>query len=101
MTEKFNNYVIFIESLLLEAKKCTGPSLRQLSDKPEYRWMACMSNPYSPGYKRVYWSRKGEKVNVAKCLKNKPRFGTMKGMACRDAVSAARRRLRKRRNRKD
>lgn len=92
MTENFDN---FINQLLTEAKRCNGPSLLQLSDKPEYRFMKCAPNPFSPGYKRIYLIRKGEKVDIAKCLKHKGKMGTKKGEECRIALKALRKKLSK------
>lgn len=93
MTEKFDN---FIREILTEAKRCEGPSLRQLSDKANYRWMACKENPYSPGYKRVYWGRRGKAVNLNHCKTAVP--GQARYYECQDTMRAILRRklLRKR-----
>lgn len=80
MTENFDN---FIREILTEAKRCNGPSLRQLSDKPNYRWMRCAPNPYSPGYKRVYYSRRGKKINLKHCKTAVPGQGRF--YECEDA----------------
>jgi hypothetical protein len=93
---KFDTFLESVMTLILDAKKCNGPSLRQLSDKRAYRWCRCAENPYSPGYKKVYYGRKGKRINVAKCLQKFPTSGTAKYYDCMDAVAALRRRIAKR-----
>lgn len=85
MTQKFDDFInqILTEGVITEAKRCKGPSLRQLSDLPQYRFMRCAPNPYSPGYKRIYWGRRTEKFDVRKCKKARP--GTSKWEDCLDA----------------
>jgi hypothetical protein len=90
MTSNFDDY---IEELLTEALRCDGPSLRQLSDKPNYRFMACKANPYSPGFKRIYWGRKGKKVNLNHCKTAVP--GQARYEECRDVLRAIIKRRRK------
>jgi len=90
MTEKFDSLV---NELLTEAKRCNGPSLRQLSDKPEFRWMRCAANPYSPGYKRIYWGRRGEKINFKHCKRARP--GSGKYEDCVDAKRALIRKIKR------
>ena len=92
MTENFDK---FIREVLTEAKRCDGPSLRQLSDKPNYRFMACKPNPYSPGYKRIYWSRKGKKINLNHCKTAVP--GQARYEECKDALRAIIKRRKKHR----
>jgi hypothetical protein len=68
MTPEFDKY---FDSLIHEEFKlprCTGETFPQLSIKPEYRWMRCVSNPYSTGFRRVFFGRRGKKVNIRKCL---------------------------------
>lgn len=99
MTEKFDNYInSVLESveLITEAKKCDGPSLRQLSDKEGFRWMACRENPYSPGFKRIYWGQKGKPVNIMKCIKSPPTKGQRRWEDCRDAIQAFKYKIAKR-----
>lgn len=81
MTEKFDQFIL---QILTEAKRCEGPSLRQLSDKPNYRWMKCAANPYSPGYKRIYWGRRGKKINFNHCKTAVP--GQSRYEECKDAL---------------
>lgn len=83
MTQKFDE---FVRQVLTEAKRCEGPSLRQLSDKPTYRFMACKANPYSPGFKRIYWGRKGKKVNMNHCKTAVP--GQARYEECKDFLRA-------------
>lgn len=99
MTEKFDE---FVNELLHEGKKarCTGPTLPQLSDNPRYVFSRCAPNPYTAGYKRIYYLRRGEPLTLDKC-KNDPRYGTSKYEDCRLARRAAanrKRRLRKRKS---
>ena len=98
MTEKFDD---FIKRLLQESgrkPRCTGPTLPQLSDNPRYVFSRCAPNPYTSGYKRIYYIRRGEKLTLAKC-KNDPRYGTSKYEECRIARRAYANRM-KRRKRK-
>lgn len=100
MTPEFDKYVQSImESLevIEEAKKCDGPSLTQLSDKEGFRFMKCAENPYSPGFKRIYFGQKGKKVNIMKCLKSPPTKGQRRWEDCNLAIQAFKRRMRKRR----
>lgn len=79
MTPEFDK---LYQKLLNEAK-CKQPTLRQLSDKKGYRWMACRENPYAHGVKRVYWGRKDGTFDYKKCLRPQ-RAGTEAGEECKD-----------------
>ena len=92
MTPEFDNYI----SELLTESRCKGLTLRQLSDKSDYRFMRCVENPYSHGFKRIYWSDKRRKFDVKKCLRN-PRKGTPAYETCKDI----KRRMLRRLNRKN
>jgi hypothetical protein len=98
MTPEFDK---FVQEILTEAKRCQGPSLRQLSDKSGYRFMACRENPYSPGFKRIYWGHKDGSFDYTKCLRN-PRPGTGAYEECKDIRRAQIRRQKRlrRRNKK-
>ena len=99
MTPEFDKYIKDIV-LLTEAKRCKNASLRQLSDKARYRFMACRENPYSPGYKRVYWGHKDGSFDYTKCLRN-PRPGTSAFEECKDlkrAIIRRRKRVLKKRS---
>jgi hypothetical protein len=96
----FNEYINDILHVVDESAKlakCTGPTLPQLSPKVEYKWCRCAPNPYSTGYKRVFYMRRGKKVNIAKCLEKMPTVGTAKYYECQTAISALKRRIRKQR----
>ena len=58
--------------------------------------MACRENPYSPGFKRIYWGQKGKPVNIMKCLKHPPTKGQRRWEDCRDAIQAFKFRVKKR-----
>jgi len=98
MTPEFDK---FVNEILHEAKRCGGPSLRQLSDKSRYRFMACRENPYSPGFKRIYWGHKDGSFDYTKCARD-PRPGTSAYEECKDLqrAIARRRRLAARKHRK-
>lgn len=91
MTPEFDK---FVKKIITEAKRCQGPSLRQLSDKSRYRFMACRENPYSPGYKRIYWGHKDGSFDSTKCARN-PRPGTGAYEECKDIRKARMRRLKR------
>ena len=94
MTEKFDN---FINEILFESGRkpiCSGSSLPQLSDNPRYVFSRCAPNPYTSGYKRIYYLRRGEKLTLDKCKTN-PRYGTAKYEECRLARRAHANRLRR------
>lgn len=85
MTEKFD---LFVEDILLERyKRCKGPTLPELSDNPRYVFSRCAPNPYTSGYKRVYYLKKGEPLSLKKCKTN-PTFGTARYEECRLAKMA-------------
>lgn len=97
MTPEFDAYY---ESLLSEAFKlprCDGESFPQLSVKPEYRWMRCVTNPYSTGYRRVFFGKRGEKVNIRKCLSKPTAKGTQKREECDMALRILRKLMRQKR----
>jgi len=104
MTEKFDEYY---NKIIEEAKgrkpRCTGPTLPQLSDNPRYVFSRCAPNPYTSGYKRIYYLRRGEKLSLDVC-KTEPRYGTAKYEDCRLAKIAYAnklKRLRRQRRRKN
>ena len=80
--------------------KCTCPGLPELSSKRGYRFSRCVENPYSDGFKRIYYGKIGKKINVKKCLQNMPQAGTGKCEDCKLAIRALKGRLlrRKRKN---
>ena len=100
MTENFDNFINSIMNSLITEKtaRCKGPTLRQLSDKQEFRWMKCAPNPYSYGFKRVFFSRKDGSFDWSKCDRN-PRRGTEAGETCalRQQILNRRRRANKKR----
>lgn len=82
------NFDLFVEGILLERyKRCKGSTLPELSDNPRYVFSRCAPNPYTSGYKRIYYLRKGEPLSLKKCKTN-PRFGTAKYEECRLAKIA-------------
>lgn len=92
MTENFDK---FINEVIEESEgRCTGPTLRQLSSKARYRWTRCAENPYSAGYKRIFWGDKKYPLDLRKCARN-PRPGTSAYEDCRDRRNAILRRIRK------
>lgn len=94
MTEKFDK---FVNEIITESEgRCTGPTLRQLSAKARYRWTACKENPYSSGYKRIYWGDKKYPLDLRKCARN-PREGTSAYEDCNDYRNAVIKRIKKRR----
>ena len=96
MTPEFDRY---FNSLLHEEFKlprCNGESFPQLSIKPEYRWMRCVNNPYSTGYRRVFFGKRGGKVNLKKCLTKPPQKGTQKSEECNMAIKTLKKMLRRR-----
>lgn len=100
MTPEFDKYY---ESLLHEHFKlprCTGETFPQLSIKPEYRWMRCVSNPYSTGFRRVFFGKRGKKVNIRKCIEKPTEKGTQKREECDMALRILRKILRRRKNSK-
>jgi len=100
MTPEFDKYY---ESLLHENFKlprCTGETFPQLSIKPEYRWMRCVSNPYSTGFRRVFFGKRGKKVNIRKCIEKPMEKGTQKREECDMALRILKKILRRRKNSK-
>jgi len=96
MTENFDK---FINEIIEESEgRCNGPTLRQLSSKARYRWTACRENPYSSGYKRIFWGDKKYPLDLRKCARN-PRQGTAAYEDCRDRRNAILRRMRKNKKR--
>lgn len=92
MTQNFDS---FVKGLLLERyKRCDSPTLPELSDNPRYVFSRCAPNPYTSGYKRIYYLRRGEKLTLKKCKTN-PRYGTAKYEECRLAKLAYLKRLRR------
>jgi len=79
MTENFDKLVNHI----LNEAKCTHPTMRQVSDRKGFRWMACRENPYADGVKKVRWGRKDKSFNFDRCLKTQ-RKGTEAYETCRD-----------------
>lgn len=93
MTEKFDT---FVESLLLERyKRCKASTLPELSDNPRYIFSKCAPNPYTSGFKRIYYLRRGEPLSLKKCKTN-PRVGTARYEECRLAKLAYLKRMKKR-----
>lgn len=85
MTENFDKY---IENILFERyKRCKGSTLPELSDNPRYVFSRCAPNPYTAGYKRIYYLRRGEPLSLKKCKTN-PAYGTAKYEECRLAKLA-------------
>lgn len=85
MTNSFDNFVN--EVLTERYKRCKGPTLPELSDNPRYVFSRCAPNPYTAGYKRIYYFRRGEPLTLNKCKTN-PRYGTAKYEECRLAKLA-------------
>lgn len=92
MTPKFEQY---FQQVLTEAR-CEGLTGRQLSDKATFRWMQCVENPYSHGFKRIYFGDKRRKFDLKKCLRQ-PRPGTSTYADCKLAMQVMRRRAKIRR----
>lgn len=91
------NFDIYVEEILHEKyKRCEGSTLPELSDNPRYVFSRCAPNPYTSGYKRIYYLRKGEPLSLKKCKTN-PRYGTAKHEECRLAKIAYLKRKRKKR----
>ena len=85
MTENFDQ---FVDGILTERyARCKGTTLPELSDNPRYVFSRCAPNPYTAGFKRIYFLRKGEPLSLDKC-KNDPAFGTAKYEECRLAKLA-------------
>lgn len=98
MTENFDT---FVESVLLERyKRCKGTTLPELSDNPRYIFSKCAPNPYTSGFKRIYYLRRGEPLSLKKCKTN-PRYGTAKYEECRLAKIAYLKKLKRKRSKKD
>lgn len=97
MESQFNKFMQYVKSLLKEEHikrpKCKGPGLPELSSKKGYRFSRCVENPYSDGYKRIYYGKVGQKVNVKRCLKKMPQPGTGKCEDCKLAIASLKRRL--------
>jgi len=95
MASRFNTYIEQVYRMIEESKrpKCTGPGLPELSSKRGYKFSRCVENPYSDGYKRIFYGKVGKKTNIAKCLKNMPQAGTGKYEDCKLAIRAWKRRL--------
>lgn len=82
------NFDLFVEEILLERyKRCKGSTLPELSDNPRYVFSRCAPNPYTAGYKRIYYLRKGAPLTLKKCKTN-PAYGTAKYEECRLAKLA-------------
>lgn len=93
MTSNFDNFCNLIHE---KYKRCKGPTLPELSDNPRYVFSRCAPNPYTSGYKRVYYLKKGVPLTLDKCKTN-PTFGTAKYEECRLARLAYLRKLKNRR----
>lgn len=65
------NFDKFISSIITEGGggRCKGLTLTQLSNKAGYRFMKCVENPYSFGFKRVYFGDKRGRFDRRKCKK--------------------------------
>ena len=82
------NFDLFVEEILFERyKRCKGSTLPELSDNPRYVFSRCAPNPYTSGYKRIYYLKKGEPLSIKKCKTN-PTYGTAKYEECRLAKIA-------------
>ena len=93
MTEEFDN---FIKRVVLERyKRCSGATLPELSDNPRYVFSRCAPNPYTSGFKRIYYLRRGEPLSMDKC-KTDPAYGTAKYEECRLAKLALLKKMRRR-----
>jgi hypothetical protein len=85
MTENFD---LFVESILTEKyRRCQSATLPELSDNPRYVFSRCAPNPYTSGFKRIYYIKRGEPLTLKKCKSN-PAFGTAKYEECRLAKIA-------------
>ena len=89
MTPKFDEFV----NQIITESRCKGLTGRQLSDKASFRWMQCVENPYSHGFKRIYFGDKRRKFDLAKCTRD-PRPGTSTYADCQLAIRALRRKAR-------
>jgi hypothetical protein len=96
MTEHFDEFINHILHESGRKPRCTGATLPQLSDNPRYVFSRCAPNPYTAGYKRIYYVRRGEKLTLDKC-NNDPRYGTSKYEECIIARRAHANRMRRRR----
>lgn len=93
MTDNFDN---FVNSLVLERyKRCKASTLPELSDNPRYVFSRCAPNPYTSGFKRIYYLRRNEALSMDKC-KTDPRYGTAKYEECRLAKLAYIKRMKRR-----
>lgn len=101
MTRKFDEYYnkVLNEAAKRKTKRCNGPTLPELSDNPRYIFSRCAPNPYTSGYKKIYYLRRDEPLTLDKC-KNDPRYGTSKYEECRLAKIAHRNRQRRLRRRR-
>ena len=97
MTPEFDKFCKIIEE---KYKRCSGSTMPELSDNAQYAFSRCAPNPYSAGFKRIYFVRRGERITLDKC-KNDPKFGTAKHEECRLAKLAYIKRLRRLRDQKN
>lgn len=103
MTSNFDKFCNLIQE---KYKRCSGSTMPELSDNAQYVFSRCAPNPYSAGFKRIYFLRKGEPLSLDSC-RNDPRFGTAKYEECRLAKLAyikrlkRLRKLKKSKNKKD
>lgn len=94
MTEEFDKFVNRIISESKRKPRCEGPTLPELSDNPRYVFSRCAPNPYTAGYKRIYYLRRGTPLTLDRC-KNDPRYGTSKYEECRLAKIARANKMRR------
>lgn len=99
MTPNFDKEFHRIISEEFKLPRCNGETFPELSIKPEYRWMRCVSNPYSTGYRRVFFGKRGKTVNLKKCITNPSQKGTQKREECDIMLRTFKKLLRKRRKR--
>ena len=52
MTPEFDKFCKIIEE---KYKRCTGTTMPELSDNAQYAFSRCAPNPYSAGFKRIYF----------------------------------------------
>ena len=86
-----SQFDLLYEQIIQEAEACKYPTGTQLSDHENFRFMKCVTNPYSKGVRRLYFSRKDGSFNYNRCKKPQ-RPGTEGYENCKLYFRALRRR---------
>jgi len=85
---------ILYKTLMQEAR-CTRVTKKASSTSKGKKWMKCVKNPDSKGYKRIHWGQKGVTVSGKRNTKRRKSFrarhkcstakaGTARYQACKD-----------------